>query len=337
MEVIRGWTHRAFPIADLSFVGEARRHVVRLAADLGWPEHDSARAALVATELATNLAKHAREGQLLVAARVGLGDLELIAVDRGPGMADVPRSMRDGYSTAATAGTGLGAIARQSDGVDLHSAPGLGTTCVARIRPQGAPAPRPSAFDWGAVCVPVRGETACGDGWLLAFEGRRAAALLADGLGHGPDAERAAHVTLDVFGDRVFDDAGRAMQAMHEALRTTRGAAVLGLWMDGDEVRHTGAGNVAGRLVSGTADRALVTAHGTMGLQVRRFDLAVTPRPPHALAVLHSDGVQTRWPASALAPLLARDPVLLAARIYADYSRGRDDACVLVLRPGAQS
>lgn len=339
MEVIRGWTHRAFPIEDLSFVGEARRHVARLTAERGWPEHDAARAALVATELGTNLAKHAQAGQLLVAARDAPGDIELIAVDRGPGMPDLARSLRDGFSTTATAGTGLGAIARQSELFDLHSAPGLGTVCLARVRPRTAEAAPvvTDAFDWGAVCVPVRGETACGDAWMLAFEGHRAAAVLADGLGHGPDAQVAAQAALEGFASRPFDDGAATMQRMHERLRTTRGAAVFGLWMDGEEaLRYTGAGNVAGRLISGTADQSLATAHGTLGLQVRRFDLSAAKRPPHALALLHSDGVQTRWPGNALAPLLARDPTLLAARIFCDYARGRDDACIVVLRPGGR-
>lgn len=336
MEVIRGWTHRAFPIEDLSFVGEARRHVARLAAERGWPEHDAARAALVATELGTNLAKHAQAGQLLVAARDALGDIELIAVDRGPGMPHLARSLRDGFSTTATAGNGLGAIARQSEVFDVHSQPGVGTVCLARVRPRTATAAtdRTDSFDWGAVCVPVRGQTACGDAWMLAFEGHRAAAVLADGLGHGPEAQVAAQTALEGFASHPFDDGALTMQRMHERLRSTRGAAVFGLWMEGEALRYTGAGNVAGRLISGLVDQSLATAHGTLGLRVRRFDLATATRPPHALALLHSDGVQTRWPSAALASLLGLEPTLLATRIFADYARGRDDACIVVLRPG---
>jgi len=340
VEVIRGWTHRAFEVQDMSCVGEARRHVAALCAERGWPERDAGRATLVATELTTNLAKHARQGQLLVAAREPFDDIELLCVDRGPGMDDVPRSMRDGVSTTATSGTGLGAIVRQSDFVDIHSEPGVGTVCVSRVARGGGssaartvrtePAP---AFDFGAVCVPVRGESVCGDGWLVAFEGGQAAALLADGLGHGPDAARAAQAAVDVFAENPFRDGAASLQAMHAALRTLRGAAVLALWADTAEVRYSGAGNVMARLVSGTADRALATAHGTLGLQARRFDATCVPRPPHATAVVYSDGVQSRWPADAIAPLLARDPALLAARIYGDYARGRDDVCVLALRP----
>ncbi|MDA7416417.1 ATP-binding protein/SpoIIE family protein phosphatase [Xenophilus arseniciresistens] len=341
MEVIRGWTHRAFEISDLSCVGEARRHASGLALARGWSEVDRERTAIVVTELATNLAKHARAGELLIAARDALADIEVVAVDAGPGMADVPRAMRDGFSTSATPGTGLGAIQRQADAFELHSAPASGTVCVARLRPRKSgteAAPPPSApwrrhFGLGAICVPMKGETACGDGWSVAFDGTRAAALVADGLGHGPDAALASTAALESFGNAPFEAPARLIRQMHEALRSTRGAAVFGLWMDAHALHYAGAGNVAGRLVSGISEKSLATAHGTLGLQARSFEATTLPYPAHAAALLHSDGLRSRWPSEALAPLLRRDPTLMAARLYADHSRRRDDACVLVLRP----
>lgn len=341
MEVIAGWTHRAFPVSDLSCVGEARRHASRLAQARGWSEVDAERAAIVVTELGTNLAKHARGGELLIAARDPLQDIEVIAVDHGPGIADVDRAMRDGFSTCATPGAGLGAIARQSESFEIHSSEATGTVSVTRLRrrkgPAGAPAepvPAPARhFRFGAVCVPVKGETVCGDGWAVAFDGLRAAALVADGLGHGPDAALASSAATQHFAQAPFLSPERLLGAAHEALRATRGAAVFGLWMDGAQLRYAGAGNVVGRMISGTSDKSLVTPHGTLGLQARRLEATATALPPHGTVLVHSDGVQTRWPAEALAPLLRKDPVLLAARIYADHSRGRDDVCVLALRP----
>ncbi|GAA4335104.1 anti-sigma regulatory factor [Variovorax defluvii] len=337
MEVIPGWTHRAFNMEDASCVGEARRHVARLCGERAWPEVDAARAAIVATELATNLAKHAHEGRLLVAARDPLGDVEMLAVDSGPGIVDVPRAMRDGVSTTSTPGSGLGAIVRQSNFFDIQSAQPQGTVCVARVAPGARPgampgAPSGAAYAFGAVCVPVAGETACGDGWLLALDGERAAALLADGLGHGPEAAKAAQAAVQCFAKRPFGAARETLPPVHEALRTTRGAAVFALWIDPAQVAYAGAGNVIGRLVSGTFDKTMLTAHGTMGVQARRFEAQHMPLPPHATAIVHSDGVVSRWNAGGLAPLLQRDPALLAARIYADFSRGRDDVCILALR-----
>src|SRR5580693_5924934 len=82
--------------------------------------------ALVATELATNILKHGNGGEILVGT-FGEGaesGIELIALDKGGGISNVAASMADGYSTAGTAGKGLGAVMRQSHFVDIASWPG---------------------------------------------------------------------------------------------------------------------------------------------------------------------------------------------------------------------
>ena len=48
-------------------------------------------------------------------------------------MADVGRCLGDGYSTAGTPGTGLGAMARLSALVEIHSSPDQGTAILARL------------------------------------------------------------------------------------------------------------------------------------------------------------------------------------------------------------
>ena len=54
--------------------------------------------------------------------------------------------------------------------------------------------------------------------------------------------------------------------------------------------------------------------------------------PAHAIVVLHTDGIESRWSPARLHPLLARDPALPAALLIRDHSRGRDDSSVVVLR-----
>ncbi|MDB5701278.1 MAG: putative anti-sigma regulatory factor, partial [Sphingomonadales bacterium] len=105
---------RAVTVTEVSQVGEARRFASDLAALHGFDEQDAGRVALVATELATNLIKHGGGGELLISwfdDRTGCG-IECIALDKGSGMDNVDAAMRDGYSTAGTAGTGLGAVIR---------------------------------------------------------------------------------------------------------------------------------------------------------------------------------------------------------------------------------
>ena len=52
------------PVPDATYIASARREVEGLARTIGLPDDDKARAALVTTELATNLARHAKGGDL---------------------------------------------------------------------------------------------------------------------------------------------------------------------------------------------------------------------------------------------------------------------------------
>ncbi|MDM0111977.1 SpoIIE family protein phosphatase [Variovorax sp. J22R133] len=338
MEVIAGWTHRAFPIDDPSRVGEARRHAAHLAQALALPEIEAGRLALIVTELGTNLLRHARKGRLLIAARPSMNDVEVLSIDEGPGIADLPLAMRDGHSSGSTPGTGLGAVRRLATQFDMHTAVPEGTVCVARVgKPPAEGTPREkngSAFAIGAVCLPVTGEIESGDGWAAAFEGSAARVIVADGLGHGPEAAKASRAATAAFSRQPFAALRETIQTAHVALQTTRGAAVCAAALDADasSLSYSGAGNVVGRVVSGVFDKSLVTQHGTAGMQIRRPEETTLEWPEHALVVLHSDGIDTRWKAQGIAPLLTRDPALVAALLLRDHTRQRDDATVVVLR-----
>jgi serine/threonine protein phosphatase PrpC len=206
---------------------------------------------------------------------------------------------------------------------------------VARVR---ALAPVPPAAEnaivVGAVSLAAPGESVCGDGWGFALQGDKAALLVVDGLGHGPEAAEAAQAALDLFREEPMKAPAQLLEHTHRRLRATRGAAVAMLQADAgaDTVRASGAGNVVGRLVSGTSDRTLLTQHGTAGVTIRTPEENSTPWPAHALLVVCSDGIATRWQAETLRPVLGRDPALAAALLVRDHCRGRDDATVAVLR-----
>src|SRR5512144_2887550 len=92
-------------------VAEARRMACALAWQEGFGEQDVARIALVVTEVATNLVKYADEGEVLVSREAGpRNGIDIIALDRGPGITNLGSSLRNGYSTTGSPGTGLGAI-----------------------------------------------------------------------------------------------------------------------------------------------------------------------------------------------------------------------------------
>lgn len=333
--MIAGTFHAVFPMGDASRVGEARRHAAELARDCGLDELQAGRLALVVTELATNLVRHADNGRLLLSARVGRNEVEVISIDEGPGIADVDRSLGDGYSTGSTPGTGLGAVRRLAGDFDIHSSVPAGTVVVARVR---AHAPTPPAAEnaivVGAISLAAPGERVCGDGWAFALEGERATVMVVDGLGHGPEAAEAAEAALELFREEPNKAPAQMLEHAHRRLRSTRGAAIAILQADAgaEAVRTSGAGNVVGRLVSGTTDRTLLTQHGTAGVTIRTPEETSTPWPPHALLVVCSDGIATRWQGETLHPVLGRDPALAAALLVRDHCRGRDDATVAVLR-----
>lgn len=331
--MITGTHHAVFPVGDASRVGEARRHAAQLAADCGLDEVEAGRLALVVTELATNLLRHAHKGRLWLAGRPSLHEVEVISVDEGPGISNIERSMGDGFSTGGTPGTGLGAVRRLAQHFDLHSSVPQGSVIVARVRAGGQPESS-EAICTGAVSHTAPGERVCGDGWAFALDGERAAMIVADGLGHGPDAAEAASVALETFAEAPFSAPGQMVERAHQALRRTRGAAVMVLHADAGAgtIRSSGAGNVMARLVSGVSDRTVLCQHGTAGVAIRTPDETSTPWPPHALLVVYTDGIESRWKGDILSPVLGRDPALAAALLARDHCRGRDDATVAILR-----
>lgn len=329
----------AHPVAvnEPSQSGEARRQALRLAQNLGFDEMQAGRVALLATELATNLVKHTSDGgelllrPLLEDAAVGV---ELLALDAGPGIANVAQALRDGYSSAGSAGTGLGALARMADFFELYSLPQAGTAVLARVFAR-APDPLPgAALEVGVVHLPKPGEEVCGDGCALERRDGLTRILMVDGLGHGPGAHEAAGVAT-----RGFLAAPLPLEAMlqrlHGALRPTRGAALALVEVDpaAGTLRFAGVGNLSGSVVSAaTGSRSLISHNGTVGHQALRVQQFSYAWPADALLVLHTDGLSNRWNLERYPGLAGRHPSLIAGVLYRDFGRNRDDVTVLVAR-----
>jgi anti-sigma regulatory factor (Ser/Thr protein kinase) len=321
-------------LEDRSEVGSVRRAGMEMALALGFGEEMTGKAALAITEAATNIIKHAGRGHIVLRglARGSVGGLEILALDRGPGISDLAASLRDGQSTAGSPGTGLGSLARSADEFDVYSQPQRGTalrmTFWAR---HSAPS---SGLEVGAISIAKTGETVNGDDWTLESDGHRATVLIADGLGHGPEAARASRAATKALAADPLAPPEAVIEACHQALISTRGAAVMVVRLDpgaGTGV-VAGVGNIAGRVHVGTAQRNLVSHNGTVGHNVRRIQEFSFPFPSEALLVMHSDGLATHWNLSEYPGLAARHAGLIAGVLYRDHDRGRDDTTVVVVR-----
>ncbi|SCG47705.1 SpoIIE family protein phosphatase [Micromonospora inositola] len=310
-----------------------RRAAERLGAQLDLGERRVADLAIVAAELTSNLVKHAQEGVLLLrpVRRAGRAGVELVAIDSGPGMADLTVSSRDGHSTTGTLGIGLGAIARQATWYDGYSQPGRGTVLAVQV--WSGPAPEPS---WaGGLVRPITGEQVSGDGYGVRIAEGRRQVLVCDGLGHGPLAAAATEAALAAFRTAPAASPATVVQHLHQAIAYTRGAAlaVAELHPAAGLLRYAGLGNIAAMIVvEGERRRSLVSLPGIAGHQRPRVREYEYPFGAGATLVMHSDGVVDRWDLADYPGLTGRSPLVTAATLLRDVGTRRDDASVLVAR-----
>ncbi|MEU3842515.1 ATP-binding SpoIIE family protein phosphatase [Streptomyces sp. NPDC028635] len=339
------------PVQDSTRVRDARVAAEGAAALAGLDEPRTAAVSLVATELATNLLKHAGGGLLLidVVAPPALpggaeeaGVVQIAAVDHGPGIADVAEALRDGFSTTRSLGAGLGTCRRIADDFGLHTVRGRGTVALARIGPV-VPAHvrrQVAGARAGGVVVPFEGADFSGDAWAWARSGDRLTLMLADGLGHGPEASRASAAAVRELHRSAHLPPPELLRRLHTELAGTRGAAVAlaQLETDANRLRFAGVGNIGARLLEGDTWRALLSRPGIVGVH-RPTTLTETLLPWSAdrLLILHSDGLPSRWVPPSDPELLAADPAVLAAVTVRDASSSaspvRDDTAVAVLAP----
>jgi anti-sigma regulatory factor (Ser/Thr protein kinase) len=323
-------------ISERSEVGAARRAAVELSAAHGFDETQAGKVGLCVTEAATNIVKHAGNGQILVRIleRAGIHGVEILALDRGPGIANLKASMGDGVSTAGSPGNGLGALVRLSENFEVYAPQGRGSAL--RLEVWAKPV-APAELEVGAICFAKSGESVSGDAWGVESAKGRHAFLIADGLGHGPEAARASHAAVRVLRNRPDDDPSLVIESCHRALAATRGAAVAvgRIALAEEQGSFAGVGNIACLVQSGSARRQLVSHNGTLGHNLRRVQQFEFAFPRGALLIFHSDGLATHWNLGEYPGLAARHPGLIAGVLYRDHERVRDDVTVVVVRNGS--
>jgi anti-sigma regulatory factor (Ser/Thr protein kinase) len=324
-------------LEDSSQAGHARRQALALANLMDFGELRRGQLAIVVTEAAANIAAHAERGELLLLPWRFRDDagIDVLALDNGKGIADVGQSLEDGYSTAGSAGQGLGAISRLANALQIYSASGIGTALLARVVRESSTADQ-SASDYavGAVSLAVSGETQCGDAWSVDFTPNRSIYIVADGLGHGPFAAEAAREAVRVFQEGPHLSPVRILTDAHLALAKTRGAAVAiaEILHDKAVVNYAGVGNISGSIYDGRKTRSMVSMNGTLGHSIGRMqDFSYSWEKSSSL-IMHSDGLATRWNMDQYPGLAGRHPALLAGVLYRDFCRKRDDVTILISR-----
>lgn len=107
----------------------ARQSGRMLASKLGFNNTDATLIATAISELARNIIRYAKEGEIILSTlqKGGLCGIVVVARDKGPGIANLELAMEMGYSTSGSLGMGLPGVKRLMDEFEIDSRPRSGT------------------------------------------------------------------------------------------------------------------------------------------------------------------------------------------------------------------
>lgn len=187
---------------------------------------------------------------------------------------------------------------------------------------------------WGVASLRLPGERESGDRCVVRTFADGAVVAVIDGLGHGPDAARAATAAANEIDRFAHEGLELVFKRCDSRLRETRGAAISAAFLDWRRgvLGWLGVGNVAGALVRGDQSanprvRQLIVHGGVVGLNLPELHVSTVEVAREDALVLATDGVRSDFTE---ALQTATPPQPLAERILHRYASHNDDALVLV-------
>jgi anti-sigma regulatory factor (Ser/Thr protein kinase) len=291
---------------------------------------------LVASELVQNNIKHAGgSGMIQVWMQPG-PILDILALDYGPGIADLAKAEEDGYSTAKTFGKGLGAIRRLSDESYIYTQPEhfgqvkkwSGTVFLARFILGSDKDFLPMKI--GLFSRSLSDKRYNGDRIYWQKKGHFLRWLHLDGLGHGEEAlnataNLATHLAHSDKLDNILDKVDRQ-------LVETRGA--VGMVCEIDLVQHNaqllGVGDMHAHIYDQELMQLVAFAPGILGKEHRSTSPFQFTLGKRAVVVTASDGIRRNWDAENFTGLFSHHPQLIAYTLGNIMGRISDDQSICV-------
>ncbi|SDS41209.1 Stage II sporulation protein E (SpoIIE) [Opitutus sp. GAS368] len=189
--------------------------------------------------------------------------------------------------------------------------------------------------DWAVAQKATPGQTVSGDRHLVQPHGRGVLLAVVDGIGHGPEAGRAAAIAVDALLQQPGDSVHALTKRCHAALALTRGVVMTLVALDLDDrtITWCGVGNVEARLfrveAGFTTPESALLRGGTVGSQLPVLYANVIPVNPGDVLIMVSDGIRPDYEHDV--PVKG-PPQRIADHILQKYYKGTDDALVLVAR-----
>jgi hypothetical protein len=271
--------------------------------------------------------------------------IEIIYIDKGPGIEDLTNALEDGFTTTGTLGAGLGAIKRMADEFYIYSTPQSqtrklalhgrtthGTAIVFRKYLDSEQDSMQSKQGvWGTFTRPASGGDATGDAYVIRRDENHCLVAVIDGLGHGLGAHEAAIEAVAAIEENRLRPLEAIMRATHDSLRATRGAVAGLASIDcvTGVIEYAGIGNTDFRAFGGGGCLRFISLNGTLGSRLERVKVFKEQLPKSAIVVMSTDGISERWDAESYPGLLGLHPELLCAVVARDYSRANDDATII--------
>ena len=326
-------THQSFDASDRSYYAIIKKEVHALAVANGFAEKRIAELDIIVAELTSNLHKYANGGELLL----GLFEdyIELISIDNGPGMSDLSKMMTDGYSTGHSMGHGFGSIKRLSDEFDAFSAKGWGTIVLSRVYKNTPKTKAKKAFTYRAIVVAKPGEKSSGDGFYVKTTDKYIKLLLADGLGHGPEANFAVNEAVKAFKLCPSNSPVEIIRYLHTNVRKTRGLVGTVAVFDTAARRFSisGVGNISAKLQGPLLSKTHLAYNGIIGHNIpNTMNDQLLSYNDYNQLVLCSDGMRSRWEIARFPGLFRTDLTIQAAAVYKDFARRTDDMSVFIAK-----
>jgi serine/threonine protein phosphatase PrpC len=277
--------------------------------------------------------------------------LELFYFDKGPGVYDLERALRDGVSSGGSLGTGFGAMRRLLDEFDVYSSvkgttrrlnaarrTTYGTALLGRkwVEPLHSEEQRERARRLtrrlGAWSRPRPGEETNGDACFIKEHDGETLLAVVDGLGHGRGAREATQAALDTLEQWEGEPLDELIHSTHGALRATRGAVMGAVVLNParESFNYAGVGNIEVRVLGASDPARPIPANGTLGARLSQVRVWPHRWQEGTTLVIASDGISATWDMNAYPGLITKSPQLLAGVLLRDFARSSDDATVLV-------
>ena len=331
-------TYSRFAANERSYFSILKKEVRQKAEKAGFDSKKLNDIDLIISELTSNLQKYATDGEVLAGLFYEQDNcyLELISIDQGPGM-NYQQMMADGFSSEKNLGMGLGSMKRLSDKFDIYSVKEWGTIILSRIY-QKKQQPRTglaAKIELRPLVIAMPGQTVSGDGTYFSIDDRYFKLMVADGLGHGEEANYAVNEGIAAFKASKKTSPSAILKDIHQYIAKTRGMVATIVVFDAVKKTWTmaGVGNITTRMSNFLDIKNQMSYNGIIGHNIPNImnDQEAALNTFHQVT-LCSDGIKSRWELAKYPGINRCDLSIQAAAIYKDYARHTDDMSVVIAK-----